>query len=165
MGTALALGLVGRRARTGAAPLVPGQLEPRTALTGHAPFGRLLADVGAAVLFIHTVEALWDTEKRARGKHNETPPAATSGREAGDAQRIQTHGEPSARRLVLAPIAYRSETSTATETFLCAVSRGGVKKKKQQTKQMQKWTNCKNKPCLRPVETTQRTKPASCEMG
>lgn len=57
------LRLNGRRARTGAAPLVPGQLEPWTALAGHAPFGRLLADVGAAVLFIHTVEALWDTER------------------------------------------------------------------------------------------------------
>lgn len=80
------LGLVGQRARTGAAPLVPGQLEPRTALAGHAPFGRLLADVGAAVFFIHTVEALWDTE---RGREAHTMKLPYSGREAGDKQRIQ----------------------------------------------------------------------------
>lgn len=53
-------------ARTDAASLVPGQLEPRTTLAGHTPFGRLFADVGTAVLFIHTVEALWD-RRRARG--------------------------------------------------------------------------------------------------
>lgn len=73
------LGLVGRQAHTGAAPLVPGQLEPWTALAGHAHFGRLLADVGAAVLFIHTVEALWDTE---RGREVHTMKLSYSGREA-----------------------------------------------------------------------------------
>lgn len=51
-------------ALTDAVPLVHGQFEPRTALAGHAPFGTLLADVGAAVLLIHTVEALWDRERR-----------------------------------------------------------------------------------------------------
>ncbi len=55
-----------RGARTDAASLVPGQLEPWTTLTGHTPFRCLFADVGAAVLLIHTVEALWDRE-RARG--------------------------------------------------------------------------------------------------
>ena len=55
-----------RSSRTDAAPLVPGQLEPWATLAGHAPLGCLLADVGAAVLLIHTVEALWDG-KRARG--------------------------------------------------------------------------------------------------
>lgn len=59
-----------RRARTDAASLVPGQFKPWTALAGHAPFGCLLADVGAAVLFIHTVEALWDREK-SEGYNNE----------------------------------------------------------------------------------------------
>ena len=58
-------------ALTDAVPLVPGQLKPWTTLTGHTPFGCFLADVGAAVLLIHTVEALWD---RKREKvHNETP--------------------------------------------------------------------------------------------
>lgn len=46
------------RAHTGAVSLVPGQLEPRATLTGHAPFGRLFADVGAAVVLVHTAEAL-----------------------------------------------------------------------------------------------------------
>lgn len=41
-----------------AVSLVPGQLEPWTALTGHTPFRCLFADVGTAVLLIHTVEAL-----------------------------------------------------------------------------------------------------------
>lgn len=59
-------------ARTDAASLVPGQLEPWTTLTGHAPFGCLFADVGAAMLLIHTVEALWD-RKRARGTQWNSP--------------------------------------------------------------------------------------------
>lgn len=41
-----------------AAPLVPRQLKPGTTLTGHASFGCLFADVGTAMLLIHTVEAL-----------------------------------------------------------------------------------------------------------
>lgn len=41
-----------------AVSLVLGQLKAWTALTGHTSFGCLLADVGAAVLLIHTVEAL-----------------------------------------------------------------------------------------------------------
>lgn len=53
-------------ARTDAASLVPGQLKPWATLAGHTSFGCLLADVGAAVLLIHTVEALWD-RKRERG--------------------------------------------------------------------------------------------------
>ncbi len=52
-----------RPARTDAVSHVPGQLEPWTALAGHTPFRCLFADVGAAVLLIHTVEALWDSEK------------------------------------------------------------------------------------------------------
>lgn len=55
-----------RCARTDTVSLVPGQLEPWTTLTGHAPFGCLFADVGAAMLLIHTVEALWG-RKRVRG--------------------------------------------------------------------------------------------------
>lgn len=47
-----------RWARTDTVSLVPGQLESWTTLTGHAPFGGLLADVGAAMLLIHTTEAL-----------------------------------------------------------------------------------------------------------
>lgn len=58
------------RARTDAVPLVSSQLESWATLTGHTPFGCLFADVGAAVLLIHTVEALWN---RKREKiHNET---------------------------------------------------------------------------------------------
>lgn len=57
-------------ARTDAAPVVPGQLEPWATLAGHAPFGSLSADVGAAVLLIHTVEALWN--RRREKIHNET---------------------------------------------------------------------------------------------
>lgn len=45
---------------TNAVSLVPGQLKAWTTLTGHASSVTLLADVGAAVLLIHTVEALWD---------------------------------------------------------------------------------------------------------
>lgn len=53
-------------ALTGAATLVLGQYKPGTTLAGHAPFGCFLADVGAAMLLIHTVEALWDA-KREKG--------------------------------------------------------------------------------------------------
>lgn len=45
-------------ARQNAASLVLSQLEPWTALTGHSSFGCLFADVGTAMLLIHTVEAL-----------------------------------------------------------------------------------------------------------
>ncbi len=61
-----------RWARTDAASLVPGQLEPWTTLAGHTPFGCLFADVGAAVLLIHTVEALWD-RRRERGTQWNSP--------------------------------------------------------------------------------------------
>lgn len=61
-----------RWARTDAASLVPGQLEPWTTLAGHTPFGCLFADVGAAVLLIHTVEALWD-RRRERGTQWSSP--------------------------------------------------------------------------------------------
>lgn len=64
--------VVGHSALTDAAPLVFGQLEPWTTLTGHTPFGCLFADVGAAVLLIHTVEALWD-KKGERGTQCSTP--------------------------------------------------------------------------------------------
>lgn len=56
--------------RTDAASLVPGQLEPWATLTGHAPFGCLFADVGAAMLLIHTVEALWDRKRVRAGQWN-----------------------------------------------------------------------------------------------
>lgn len=55
-------------AHTGTVSLVPGQLEPRATLAGHAPFGRLFADVGTAVLLVHTVEALWGRQ-RVRDTH------------------------------------------------------------------------------------------------
>lgn len=42
----------------GTSSLVPGQLKSWPALTGHAPFGSLLADVCAAMLLVHTAEAL-----------------------------------------------------------------------------------------------------------
>lgn len=45
-------------AHTDTVSLVPGQLEPRTTFAGYAPFGCLFADVGTAMLLIHTVEAL-----------------------------------------------------------------------------------------------------------
>lgn len=56
--------------RTDAASLVPGQLEPWATLAGHAPFGCLFADVGAAMLLIHTVEALWDRKRVRAGQWN-----------------------------------------------------------------------------------------------
>lgn len=62
-------------AHTDTVSLVPGQLEPRTTLAGHAPFGCLFADVGTAMLLIHTVEALWG-RKRVRGTHWNSPTVA-----------------------------------------------------------------------------------------
>lgn len=56
--TGVLAGPIAMITRQDAAPLVFGQLEPWTTLTGHTPFGCLFADVGAAVLLIHTVEAL-----------------------------------------------------------------------------------------------------------
>lgn len=61
-------------AHTNTVSLVPGQLEPRATLAGHAPSGCLFADVGTAMLLIHTVEALWG-RKRVRGTHWNTPTA------------------------------------------------------------------------------------------
>lgn len=135
------LGLVGRQARTGAAPLVPGQLEPWTALAGHAHFGRLLADVGAAVLFIHTVEALWDTE---RGREVHTMKLSYSGREAGYTQRGQHMLKDQAGVAGDCSRTFRgSKSSTTAETFLWVSS----EKKFPLAWQMQKLTPCK-RPCL-----------------
>lgn len=61
-------------AHTNTVSLVPGQLEPRATLAGHTPSGCLFADVGTAMLLIHTVEALWG-RKRVRGTHWNTPTA------------------------------------------------------------------------------------------
>lgn len=62
-------------ARTDTVSLVPGQLETRTTLAGHAPSGCLFADVGTAMLLIHTAEAPWG---RGRGlEANTGTPTAT----------------------------------------------------------------------------------------
>ena len=56
--------------RTDAGTLVLGQLEPWTALTGHSAFGRLSADVGAAVLFVHAAQAFCKKEEWSANLNN-----------------------------------------------------------------------------------------------
>lgn len=50
-------------AHTDAVSLVAGQLKPWTTLASHTPFRCLFADLGAAMLLIHTVETIWDRKR------------------------------------------------------------------------------------------------------
>lgn len=57
--------------RTNAATLVLGELKPWAALTGNSAFGRLSADVGTAVLFVHTAQAFCEEEEQLEGMKHE----------------------------------------------------------------------------------------------
>lgn len=56
---------------TDAAALVLSELEPRAALAGNSTFGRLSADVLAAVLFVHAAQTFCEEEKQLEGMKHE----------------------------------------------------------------------------------------------
>lgn len=53
---------------TDAATLVRRELKPRPALAGNPTFGRLSADVGAAVLLVHAAQTFCKEEVQLEGK-------------------------------------------------------------------------------------------------